>query len=123
MKKGIIKTGHQSFRARVDSQSFNETDNTVEVVFATNTPVRTWNDQIGYFWEILEISDAAINMVRMISGAPVLNTHSRWNLDDVIGVVGKVWIDAEKNEARALVRLSARSLSSATRAGSTTSPA
>lgn len=106
MKKGIIKTGHQSFRARVDSQSFNETDNTVEVVFATNTPVRTWNSQIGYFWEILEISNAAINMERMISGAPVLNTHSRWDLNDVIGVVSKVWIDAEKNEARALVRLS-----------------
>lgn len=79
---------------------------TVEVVFATETPVRRrrfegW-DKVVDFDEILTISRAAIDMVRLNSGAPVLDSHSRYSTQSQIGVVEKAWVDGQ--EARALIR-------------------
>lgn len=82
---------------------------TVEVVFATETPVRRrkyegW-DTIVEFDEILTISRAAVDMTRMEAGAPVLDSHSRYSTQSQVGVVEKAWIDGK--DARALVRFPA----------------
>lgn len=79
---------------------------TVEVVFATETPVRRrryegW-EKIVDFDEVLTISRAAIDMVRLNAGAPVLDSHSRYSTQNQIAVVDKAWIDGQ--EARALIR-------------------
>ncbi len=94
-------------RALVDVNSYSEKDNTIEVVFATETPVRRFDwGQGEYFNEVLRISKDAVDLTRMEKGAPVLDSHSQWTLRDVIGVVQEVWIDESKKEARAQVRLS-----------------
>ncbi|MCV5737600.1 hypothetical protein OFN56_37450, partial [Escherichia coli] len=49
---------------------------------------------------------AHVDLSRMQQGAPVLNTHSRYDVRDVIGVVERAWI--EGGEGRALVRFSER---------------
>ncbi|MCR6672193.1 hypothetical protein [Devosia ginsengisoli] len=79
---------------------------TVEVVFATETPVRRrryegW-DRVVDFEEILTISKSAIDFTRLNAGAPVLDSHMRYSTAAQVGVVDKAWIDG--HEARALVR-------------------
>ena len=83
---------------------------TVEVVFATETPVRRrryegW-DKIVDFDEILTISRAAIDLTRLNAGAPVLDMHSRHSTQTQMGVVEKAWIDGK--DARALLRFPAQ---------------
>lgn len=107
--KNTIQTGHDYGRALLDNSTFNKEARTIEVVFATETPVKRYSWEVGQYVEILEISSAAINMERLdTGGAPVLNSHSRWDLGSVIGVIEKAWIDESKKEARALLRLSGR---------------
>nr|WP_238347330.1 prohead protease/major capsid protein fusion protein [Pseudomonas taiwanensis] len=56
--------------------------------------------------EELEVSEEAVRLDRLNNGAPFLNAHNSYDLDDVIGVVEKAWIDGA--EGRALVRFSKR---------------
>lgn len=79
---------------------------TVEVVFATETPVRRrryegW-DRVIDFDEVLTISRAAIDMERLSAGAPVLDSHMRYSTMSQVAVVEKAWIDG--HDARALTR-------------------
>ena len=105
MKKAKITP--ERIRALIGDNSFSEDNNTVEVVFATETAVKRfdWNEN-RYFNEVLEISDEAVDITRLDSGAPVLNNHDSYRLDSVLGVVEKAWIDKSKKEARAIIRLS-----------------
>ena len=105
MKKAKITP--ERIRALIDSNSFNEEDNTIEVVFATETPVKRYDwSESRYFNEVLEISENAIDFTRLENGAPVLDSHNSYRLNSVIGVVEKSWVDKSKKEARALLRLS-----------------
>ncbi|MDQ2084707.1 hypothetical protein RA307_31385 [Xanthobacteraceae bacterium Astr-EGSB] len=59
--------------------------------------------------EVLEVSDTAVRLDRLKSGrAPVLDSHARWSLNNVLGVIDgtSVRIDAGKGYAK--VRLSSR---------------
>jgi hypothetical protein len=96
-------------RAAVRADSVDEDARTVELVFTKGARVkrRVWTDYgVREFYEELEVSEQAIRMDRLNNGAPFLNTHMRWNTDDVLGVVEKAWIDGE--EGRAVVRFSKR---------------
>lgn len=87
--------------------SFNAEARTVEVVFTTGADVERRDFWTGSRWvERLKVSPEAIDLARLNAGAPVLNTHSSWDLGDVIGVVERAWI--EGTEGRALLRLSDR---------------
>jgi hypothetical protein len=58
-----------------------------ELVFTTGAPVRRYDWQNGrYYIEQLEVSAEAINTERLVRGAPLLNSHSAWSLEDQIGV-------------------------------------
>lgn len=107
-KKGdSIQVPIQYSRALIDTTSYNAEDNTVEVVFATETPVKRYSYNIGgYFYEVLEISEKSIDFLRLHNGASILNTHNTWDLKSVLGVVVDAWVDASKKEARAKVKLS-----------------
>lgn len=48
----------------------------------------------------------SVRLDRLNSGAPLLNSHSAYDLSSVLGVVERAWIDG--NEGRALVRFSSR---------------
>lgn len=58
-----------------------------ELVFTTGAPVRRYDWQNGrYYIEQLEVSAEAINTDRLVRGAPLLNSHSAYSLEDQIGV-------------------------------------
>jgi hypothetical protein len=58
-----------------------------EIVFSTGAPVKRydWNNS-RYYLEQLEVSEAAIDLSRLERGAPLLNTHMAWSLEDQLGV-------------------------------------
>lgn len=82
-----------------------EAARTVEVVWTSGSRVRRW-DSRGEFAEVLVVTDEACDLSRLNAGAPLLNTHSSWSLDDVLGVVERAWIKGGKGYAT--VRFSER---------------
>ncbi len=58
-----------------------------EIVFSTGAPVKRYDWANGrYYLEQLEVSDAAVDLSRLERGAPLLNTHMAWDLEDQLGV-------------------------------------
>ena len=58
-----------------------------ELVFTTGAPVRRYDwFRERYYMERLEVSAEAINTERLVRGAPLLNSHMAWRLEDQIGV-------------------------------------
>jgi hypothetical protein len=99
-------------RALASTNQVDPDKRTVEVVFATETPVRRrryegW-ERIIDFDEILTVSKSAIDFTRLNAGAPVLDSHSRYSTSSQRGVVERAWIDG--TEARALLRFPAAGL-------------
>ena len=93
------------YRALIDS--FNETDNTVEVVAATNTPVRRYDWQNDrYFDEVLDFKDGSIRMERMNAGLSVVDSHNTWGVNSILGVSENARVEGDKLLAR--VKLSVR---------------
>lgn len=58
-----------------------------EIVFTTGAPVKRydWANQ-RYYMEVLEVSEAAIDLSRLERGAPLLNNHWNWDLESQLGV-------------------------------------
>lgn len=80
----------QRTRAEFKADSFNEADRTVEVIFATETAVRTFD------WDAYEMVDEVLicmpengDLKRLNNGAPALDNHNRYGktADNVVGVV------------------------------------
>lgn len=93
--------------ATVAPATFNEAARTVDVVWTTGARVRRydwWNDRS--YEEELVVSPEAIDMQRLNAGAPVLNTHSSYRLEDQIGVVERAWL--QDGSGMATIRLSER---------------
>jgi hypothetical protein len=72
----------------------NEDARTVDFVWSTGAQVRRHGplpDGSGYgaYIEELSMDEKAVDLSRLNGGAPILNTHSRWDLSDVLGVVVK----------------------------------
>lgn len=82
-----IELPRQARAAELRAASFNEADNTIDVIWTTGATVRraSWRD--GVYDEELIVSKAAVRLDRLNAGAPFLNTHSDWDLSDVIGSV------------------------------------
>lgn len=86
-------------------RSANRDKRTLELVWSTGAQVRRYDWWEDEFWiEELDLSRASL--ARMNNGAPLLNSHARWDLRDVIGVVERAWIDGD--EGRCEVRFSNR---------------
>jgi hypothetical protein len=94
--------------ASLSPATFNKADRTVEVVWTTGARVRRMDYWTGQaFEEELVVDAGAIDLTRLnTGGAPVLNTHSSYSLDDQIGVVERAWV--VNGEGRAVLRLSER---------------
>lgn len=108
MSNERIKIEQHSIRAEVAVASISEDKRTVDVVFATDHPVRRydWNrDQV--FDEVLVFTPDAVRMDRMAKGAPVLDDHDRWGgVRSQLGVVESARI--ENGRGVATLRLSKR---------------
>jgi phage major head subunit gpT-like protein len=84
---------------------------TIEVVWSTGAAVRRRDPWSGKaFEEVLSLDPAHVDLTRLNGGAPLLNAHGAFDLDDVIGVVERAWIAREGGTyvGRATVRFSDR---------------
>jgi len=92
----------QRTRAKVDVATFNEENRTVEVTFATETAVRSYDWDFGSFNEILSLLPEHVDLTRLKSGAPVLDNHDKWRptAKAVVGVVEDAWLDGLVGRAR-----------------------
>jgi hypothetical protein len=90
-KKTITKQiPTQRTRADIVADSFNQDDRTVEITFATETAVRTFDwDAYEMVDEVLVCEPDAGDLTRLNSGGPVLDNHNRWGktADVVVGVI------------------------------------
>jgi HK97 family phage major capsid protein len=80
---------------------------TFELVWAAGAQVRRydfWNDEV--WLEELDMSSKSVDLSRLNSGAPLLDSHQRFELANVLGVTEKAWL--ENGEGRALIRFSSR---------------
>jgi hypothetical protein len=101
-----LETPMLSLRAAVRPGSVDIEQRTAELTWTTGAKGRRWSWEVGSYMEELEVSEKAVRLERLNNGAPLLNAHSAYDLDDVIGVVEWAWI--EGNEGKAIVRFSQR---------------
>ena len=91
--------------AEVRAASFDENDNTIEVIWTTGATGRrmSWSD--GEFDEELIVNSKSVRLDRLNSGAPFLDTHSKYSLADVLGTVvrGSAKIQGGKGIAKILL--------------------
>jgi phage major head subunit gpT-like protein len=109
MKKNEIRKAQiipLSLRADVQPQTINEEERSVELVWSTGAKVRRGGFFSDPYDEELSMDPQHIRMGRMNKGAPLLNSHSQWNLRDVIGVIENARI--ENGVGKAKVRFSSR---------------
>lgn len=105
MSKETKKLPGLQRRAFIAPESINADDRTIEIVWTTGARATQFNWDFGSFIEELEVSTKAVNMERLNSGsAPFLAMHNAFELEAVLGVVEKAWIDEDKGEGRAIIR-------------------
>lgn len=90
--------------------SVNEEQRTAELVWTTGARVKRYDWERGnYYMEELSLDPRHVRLGRLNSGgAPLLNTHSRWSLEDVLGVVEKDSARMANGEGTATTRFSKR---------------
>jgi hypothetical protein len=87
--------------------SINVEARTFDVTWTTGAGVVRYDYWTGQnYSEELQVDDSSIDLTRLNNGAPLLNSHQRYRLEDQIGVVEKAWI--ENGEGRATIRFSRR---------------
>lgn len=95
-----------SLRAAVRPDSVDIENRTVELTWTTGAKGRRWSWDVGSYMEELEVSDKAVRLERLNSGAPFLDVHNQYELRAVLAVVERAWLDG--GEGHALVRFSKR---------------
>lgn len=88
-------------------KSYSPETRVVQVMWGAGSQVLRydwWEDE--YFCEELDMRAEACDLSRLNGGAPVLDSHKRYGLENVIGVVERAWL--ENGEGWAEIRLSAR---------------
>ena len=96
----------RSTRAAFVPSTFNEDDNSIQIVWTTGAEGERceWDGEV--YLESLRVDEASIRMGRLNAGAPVLDAHQSHELRKQIGVVSSAWI--EDGEGHAIVKFSGR---------------
>lgn len=93
--------------AQFAPHSFNDANRSIDLVFTAGGDVDRRDWWTNERWvESLEVSADAVDLSRLNAGAPLLNTHGAYDLEQVIGVVERAWIEGGKGLAT--VRFSER---------------
>jgi hypothetical protein len=82
---------------------------TAELVWSTGARVQRydwWNDET--YFEELSMDPAHVRLGRLQSGAPLLDTHNRYDLSGVLGVVEGATVRIEGGQGKSAVRFSER---------------
>lgn len=83
-----IELPRQLRGAEIRAASFSEAENTVDVIWTTGARVKRYSYRENtYYEEELVVEPGAVRLDRMNAGAPLLNTHWDFALEDVIGSV------------------------------------
>ena len=92
--------------AHFRAESFNETDNTIEILWSTGARVirRPWFDEP--FDEELSLDPKHVRLDRINNSAPFLKVHNGWRLESVIGLIVPGTAKVGNGEGTAKVRLS-----------------
>src|SRR5215475_6562208 len=90
--------------ATFSPSTFDATKRTVQVVWSTGAPVPRYDFE-GPFTERLDLSPEAVDLSEL-RGAPVLNSHDRFDVRQILGVVESPAVDGERGVAT--VRFSER---------------
>jgi len=83
------------------TSSYDAEARTVQIVIATETPVRMPGWRIGidarYYYEILDCTPGAVDLSEVETGnCPVLDSHGRWSLQDRLGVVNRASVEGRE---------------------------
>ncbi len=99
----------QPLTLRADVESVDPDMRTVEVIFSTGAPVERydWRTDTRYL-ETLSLKPNDVRLERLNAGAPFLNTHSTFDIGDVLGVVTPGSARIAEGRARATIRFSKR---------------
>jgi len=98
LNKKTMKVPKQQIRALVSSETLNEETRTVDITWTTGAKGlrRTWG---GDYYEELSLDPAHVDMSRINASAPLLAAHDDSNLDSVVGVVERAWLEGDKGGA------------------------
>lgn len=88
-----IELAPQECRALVQPESIDRENRTVDLIASTGARVRRYNWRDGEYDEELSLDKKHVNMSRLQNGAPLLAVHSKWRLDDVLGIVENARIE------------------------------
>jgi hypothetical protein len=107
---GVLKrmTGTATQQARMaDVGNANATSRTADITWTTGAAVSRISPGTGDSWiEELSCDPSAVRMGRLRSGAPLLDTHNRYSVAGVLGVVESAKMHGDKGTAT--VRFSKR---------------
>lgn len=88
------------FRAMLQPSTYDETNRTIDVTFATDTPVLRYDWSAGENYnEILSFDNGAVRLQRLNEGAPVLDSHASYGIENQLGVVMNARIENGKGVA------------------------
>ncbi|OQB05780.1 MAG: Caudovirus prohead protease [bacterium ADurb.Bin212] len=83
-----------SCRADIKENSVDSEKRTAVLVWAAGQSVKRYDwEKERYYSEVLSMNPSEVRMDRINSGAPLLNTHSQYDLSSVMGVVERAWIE------------------------------
>lgn len=88
-------------RREAPISAFDREKLTFEFTMSTGAPVVRTDFWTGEQWvERLEISKKAIDLTRLKDGAPIVDSHRMWSIDDVLGTHEDAWLDGDGEGAR-----------------------
>lgn len=74
---------------------------TIDIVWTTGAAVRRYDwRRDESFDEVLVVENSACDLSRLNAGAPFLRDHAAWNLNAVLGVIERAWIEGGKGLAK-----------------------
>jgi len=85
----------------VEIRNFDDESRSFDLVWTTGAKVRRfdWYRDEPYDEELV-VSDKAVDLTRLNSGAPLLAMHNGWSLGSQLGVVERAWIEGGEGMAR-----------------------
>lgn len=101
-RKSKINLPQRSTRAVFVPSTVDNDSRTIQIVWTTGAEGERceWDGEV--YLESLRVDEASVRLGRLNNGAPVVDTHQTYELDNQIGVVEKAWI--ENGEGHAIVR-------------------
>ena len=89
--------------AELRPESYRESDNSIELVWAAGARVKRYDWRTGVAYEeVLDMTSDAVRLDRLNNGASFLDSHNSWSLGSVIGAVvpGSARIEGGRGYAR-----------------------